>query len=266
MCRRWIGILGLIVVVCAACSTPSQSRVVIASGTTLVDSGFMAHLVAAYRTSDPQAQLSVIGLSSAEAIALAAAGNADIIITHNRAALDAFLSQHPQSVRTDAFSSTFFLVADPLIGLDGASLEDALRTVEERGYPFVSRDDGSGTNAAELVAWESIGVDPSAEGWYVRTGTGMGATLQVADQRHAITLTEEGAYLASASVLSLEPVANTVIPNPYDLTLIDPQANRAAASFVEWLVSPEGALAIEETNNDLFGMQVYVVSSVPAEH
>jgi hypothetical protein len=53
-------------------------------------------------------------------------------------------------------------------------------------------------------------------------------------------------------------VANTVIPNPYDLTLVDPPANRAAASFVEWLTSPAGALAIEDANNDLFGTQVYV--------
>jgi len=259
MRRKWIAVLVLVILVSAACSSPTRSRVVIAAGTTLVDSGFMAHLVATYEENGRETELSVIGLSSAEAIALAGAGNADVIITHNREALDVYLSEHPESMRRDVFSSTFFLVADPVIELDVASLEDALRVVAERGYSFVSRDDGSGTNAAELAAWQAIGVDPSLEGWYIRTGTGMGSTLQVTDQRRSITLTEQGAFLASAPALSLEPVSSTVIPNPYDLTLIDPSSNGAAASFVEWLVSPDGALAIEKANNDLFDMQVYVI-------
>ncbi|MFV1963149.1 MAG: substrate-binding domain-containing protein, partial [Acidimicrobiia bacterium] len=226
---------------------------------TLVDSGFMAQLVAAYAPNDPDVELSVIGLSSTEAIALAEAGNADVIITHNRTALDDYLAEHPRSERARAFTSTLFLVSDPSIKLQTVSLEDALVLVSVEGHPFVSRDDGSGTNAAELSGWASVGIDPSAESWYIRTGTGMGATLQVADQRHAVTLTEQGAYFASAPALSLEPISNTSIPNPYDLTLIDPSANRAASSFAEWLVSPEGALAIKKANDDLFGMQVYVV-------
>ncbi|GMQ93645.1 MAG: extracellular solute-binding protein [Acidimicrobiia bacterium] len=259
MRRPWIAIVALMLLVVSACSAMSQSRVVIAAGTTLVDSGFMARLAAAYAPNDPDAELSVIGLSSTEAIALAVAGNADVIITHNRAVLDDYLVEHPRSERADAFASTFFLVSDPSIELQAASLGDALVLVRVEGLPFVSRDDGSGTNAAELAGWASIGVDPSAETWYIRTGTGMGATLQVADQRHAVTLAEQGAYLATAQVLSLEPIPNTVIPNRYDLTLIDPSGNQAASSFAEWLVSPEGALAIEKANVDLFGVQVYAV-------
>ncbi len=258
MRRPWIAILGLMMVVSTACGAPSESRVVVAAGTTLVDSEFMAHLVDSYRSVDPDTSIAVIGLSSAEAIAHAAAGSADVIITHNHEALDAYLSEHPESVSSDVFASTFFVVSDSSIELHVTSLRDALRVVAERGYPFVSRDDGSGTNAAELRAWESIDVDPSSEPWYIRTGTGMGATLQVANQRHAITITEQGAFIASAPVLTFQTVANTVIPNPYDLTLVDPPANRAAASFVEWLTSPAGALAIEDANNDLFGTQVYV--------
>lgn len=258
MRRAWIAVLGLMILASTACGTSSQSRIVVAAGTTLVDSQFMAHLVSSYRTVDPDTDLAVIGLSSSEAIALADAGNADVIITHNHEALGRYLTEHPESLRSDVFASTFFVVTDPTIELHVTSLEDALRVVDERGYPFVSRDDGSGTHAAELGAWESIGVDPSSEPWYIRTGTGMGATLQVANQRNAVTFTEQGAFIASAPVLTLQPVENTVIPNPYDLTLIDPQANDAAASFVEWLTSPAGTLAIEKANTDLFGTQVYV--------
>lgn len=85
----------------------------------------------------------------------------------------------------------------------------------------------------------------------------MASTLLVADQRHATTLTEHGSFLASDSTLSLVAVENTSIENPYDLTVIDPEGNSAAAAFALWLVSPEGVVVITNANEKLFGEQVY---------
>lgn len=253
---RWM-LLPAVLLAIAGCSSATQPRVVIGAGTTLVDSQFMAEIVASYGEVDPSAELSVVGLSSAEAIALAAAGSADVIITHFREALDRFLVEHPESTRSDAFISSFFLVADPAIVLSAGSLDEAFSEIASSEVPFISRDDGSGTNAAELATWGAIGVDPSGYAWYTRTGTGMGATLQVADQRHAATLTEHGAFLASETVLSLEPVPNTVISNPYDITLVDPSGNETAAEFAAWITSPDGVAAIMRANVKLFGEQVY---------
>ena len=87
----------------------------------------------------------------------------------------------------------------------------------------------------------------------------MGATLQVTDQVHGVTLAEHGAFLASLGVLSLIPIDNTEIPNPYDITVVDPDNNSEAAAFVSWLVSARGAAAIEKANIERFGQQVYVV-------
>ena len=258
MSRRRLASVAAVLLVLAGCSSSTQTRVIVGAGTSLVDSRFMAEIVDAYGEIEPSTQLSVVGVSSAEAIALAQAGEADVIVTHNREALDEYMAQHSESVRSVAFASSFFIVADPAIEIAAASLEDALSVIAARAYPFVSRDDGSGTNVAELAAWDRTGIDPSVEPWYIRTGTGMGATLQVADQRHATTLAEHGAFLASMSVLSLVPVANTTIDNPYDLTVIDPTDNRAAAAFAEWMTSPDGVAAIGQVNSRLFDQQVYV--------
>lgn len=258
MARRWLVPVVALLLVLAGCSSSTQTRVIVGAGTSLVDSQFMAELVDTYGDVEPSTQLSVVGLSSAEAIALAKAGDADVIITHNREALDAFLDQHPEAVRSVVFVSRFFIVADPAIKIEASSVEEAFSVIAARAYPFVSRDDGSGTHAAEIAAWTSSGIDPSGEPWYIRTGTGMGATLQVTDQRHATTLAEHGAFLASMSVLSLVPVANTTIPNPYDLTVVDPTNNAAAAAFGAWLTSPDGVAAIEQANSRRFDEQVYV--------
>jgi tungstate transport system substrate-binding protein len=155
------------------------------------------------------------------------------------------------------FASEFFIVVDSSIPLIAGSVEEALSSIATRSLPFMSRDDGSGTNAAELTAWQSAGIDPSGEPWYFRTGTGMGSTLQVADQRHATTLTEHGSFLASESVLSLVRVENTALDNPYDLTVVDPGGNPAASTFAVWLASPDGAVVITNANQKLFGEQVY---------
>jgi len=188
MQRRWALVACVCLLALAGCSSANQARVVVGSGTTLVDSQFMAEIAAAYNEVEPRVSLSVVGLSSAEAIALAGAGNADVIITHDRGALDDFLVQSQAALRFDAFVSLFFIVAAPEIGLAASSLSEALKTVAAEPYRFVSRDDGSGTNASELAAWAAAGIDPSDEPWYTRTGTGMGATLQVTDQVQGITL------------------------------------------------------------------------------
>lgn len=254
---RGLGLLIVVALLLVSCSSPSTTRVVVGAGTTLVDSQFMLEIAAAYQEVEPTTELSVIGLSSAEAIALASSGDADVIITHNRDALDAFLGEHPEAERVDVFASSFFVAADPLIELVVGSIDEAFALIASNAIEFISRDDGSGTNAAELATWKRISVEPFGESWYSRTGTGMGATLQVTDQRHATTLAEHGAFLASEAMLSLVPVAGTVVENPYDVTVIDPLGNDAAAAFVAWITSAEGVAAIERANLLLFGEQVY---------
>lgn len=257
MRRLWIFVVTAVIL--AACSSTAQTRVVVGAGTTLIDSQFMAEIVAAYAEAEPSTDLAVVGLGSSQAIAHAASGDADVIVTHNRDALEAFLDDHPESRRFDAFASSFFVVADPSIGIIADSLDEAFSAIALEGIEFVSRDDNSGTNGAELSTWDRIGIDPAGEFWYTRTGTGMGATMQVADQRHATTLTEHGAFLASVDTLNLVRVRNTEMVNPYDLTVVDPDRNPAAAAFAEWIVSPDGRETIEQANEKLFGEQVYAV-------
>jgi tungstate transport system substrate-binding protein len=257
MWKNWAVIAVGAAIVLAGCSSTSESRVVVGAGTTLIDSQFMAEIAAAYAEVEPSTDLSIVALSSAQAISVAEAGDADVIITHNREALDEFLDEHPESIRSDVFASEFFIVAAPSVAFTAGSIEEALTEIAVRSLPFMSRDDGSGTNAAELTAWQSAGIDPSGEPWYFRTGTGMGSTLQVTDQRHAITLTEHGSFLASESTLSVVRVENTAMDNPYDLTVVDPTDSPAASTFSVWLTSSDGAVAITNANQKLFGQQVY---------
>lgn len=258
--RRLVGLLIALTVAMSACSVSSDERVIVAAGTTVVDSGLVEYLVDAYASDGGRGQVGVIALSSQQSLAYASAGNADITITHEQDLLMVFLSETPAAVSSPVFASRFVYVASPDLSFPVPTVESILETVASDGIAFVSRDDGSGTHSREIAMWGAVGLDPSGESWYVRTGTGMGDTLLVADQRGAVTLAEIGAYLSAAHNLSLVPVddgTNPKLTNPYDITVVDPQGNDAAVEFFAWLTSEPGREAIVRANEELFERNVY---------
>jgi tungstate transport system substrate-binding protein len=258
--RRVAASFVALVLVVSACASSGDERVVVGAGTTVVDSGLVEFLVEEYARSGGPGEIDVIGLSSQQSIAYAAAGNADVTITHEKEILTSFLAETPAAVSSPVFTSRFVYVASPDLSFALPTVESILETVASDAIVFVSRDDGSGTYAREVAMWGAVGVDPTGEPWYIRTGTGMGETLLVTDQRDGVTLAEEGAYLAAADAISLVPVDNGTdadLVNPYDITLVDPSANDAAVEFFAWLTAESGRAAIVAANESLFGSQVY---------
>lgn len=257
--------IGTVLVVAAmclgACASQSNDRVVVAAGTTLVDSGFIELVAAEYEAGAEGVDIAVVALSSAEAFAYADAGNADVAITHEPQQLAAFLATHPNAASSVPFTSEFVLVAPPIFPFEAESVVDAFAQIAGSGFPFVSRDDGSGTHAKEQNIWAAVPYVPDAQEWYTRTGSGMASTLLIASQRSAATLAERGAYLAVAADLALGEVLlerSIMLENPYDLTVVDSDEPLAAA-FAEWMLSVDGKDAIAEANRQLFGTQVYRV-------
>jgi len=246
----------------SACSSSSDDRVILAAGTTVVDSGLVEYLVDVYAESGGAGEIDVLALSSQQSLAYASAGNADITITHEEDLLASFLLENPAAVSSPVFESRFVYVAAPDLTFALPTVESILETVAAEGINFVSRDDGSGTYLREIAMWDAVGVDPTGEPWYIRTGTGMGETLLVADQREGVTLAEAGAYISASNSISLVPVDDGSDPrlvNPYDVTVIDPTANDAAVEFFAWLTSQAGGAAVMAANEDLFGVEVYVL-------
>jgi tungstate transport system substrate-binding protein len=260
--RRRVSLLVVAVVVVAACAGPSEQRVVIAAGTTLVDSGFIQAVIDVYVEDHPEVTMSVVPVGSAEAIAYARAGSADLIITHEPHTLATYLAETPDAVASSPFASSFVVVAPPESIVDGRDVVAAFRSIAASGLTFVSRDDGSGTNVREREIWEAAGIDPDGEDWYLRTGSGMGSSLLVTDQRSAVTLSELGAFLSATPALDLTivPLADTTgLDNPYSVTVPSPADSAAALDFQSWLSSKEGRSAIVDANERLFGTVVYRV-------
>lgn len=247
----WLLILGLLVTGCSA-----DERVVVAAGTTLVDSGFINRVLEQYPA---DTQVSVVGVSSLEALALGSSGSAEVLITHLPEAETAFLADHPSANQEWIFASQFVLVGPESERLEVSDAVELVALIGEEGLPFVSRADGSGTAAKEQDLWELAGIDPMGQLWYIETGQGMGFTLQVADQRNAFALAEIGSYLAAEPVALVPFVSGDEderLRNPYRVTLV-PGASDSATDLFDWLTSAEGAAAIVEANLELFDELIY---------
>ncbi|NIA24398.1 MAG: extracellular solute-binding protein [Gammaproteobacteria bacterium] len=234
-------------------------RVIVAAGTTLVDSGFLDAVIEMYESEHPGVEVSIVGDATSRALELGRRGSADLLITHAPDQERRFVDEGLAFRYAPFVDSRFVIVAPPGSGLAG-SPEEILRVIAQRSFPFVTRADGSGTNAKEIELWQDAGINPADRPWYLETGQGMGFTLQVADQKNAATLAELGAYLAAASTLSLVPVSSDDprLVNPYHLIVVAHASNRgAAADLAEWLLSPDGRAAEKRVNQELFGTIVY---------
>ena len=103
------------------------------------------------------------------------------------------------------------------------------------------------------------------------TGQGMGATLLLADQRRAYTLTDAATYLAFRGRIAMAPVAegDARLLNIYHAWVVNPARHAAvdsaaAGAFVAWLVSPEAQSLIGRFGVERFGRPLYVPDAADA--
>ena len=248
----------VLVLVPAACSGTAQQRVIVAAGTTLVDSGLLDAVADIFEVFHPDIELSVVGEATAQVLELGRRGGADVLITH-APDLEADFVGEGLAARYEAVLFSSFVIVGPPGGPAGGTAVEVLTAIAARGGPFVSRADGSGTDEMERRLWLAAGIDPTGQPWYLETGQGMGLTLQVTDQRDGYTLSELGAFLAASGVLSLEVIEVTEpLPNPYHLIVVEASDERAAGEeFLDWLIGPLGREALVQINEDLFGRIVY---------
>jgi tungstate transport system substrate-binding protein len=149
------------------------------------------------------------------------------------------------------------------------TIGEAMRAIASRGV-FVSRGDDSGTHKAEITLWESARIDPKSLARREETGQGMGATLNVADQKRGYTLADRGTYLSLRRRLALVILfqGDQSLRNVYHVYAVSPakhpKARRAEATrFMDFLVSPPIQLAIGAFRSDELGESLFFPDAVP---
>ena len=226
-----------------------QVRVRMATTTSTDNSGLLDFLLPRFEEA-AGIHVDVIPVGTGKALKLAERGDVDVVLVHAPDAEQAFVDAGWGVNRRSVMVNDFLIVGppdDPAEVKKAASLANALERIKASGGTrFVSRGDDSGTHQKELSLWSLAGGPPS-KGSYLDAGQGMEATLRIAHEKRAYTLTDRGTYLAVRKTLDLAPLCqgDSRLENPYSIIAVNP-ARHGHARYVEamtligWITSPEG--------------------------
>ncbi|MBP1929552.1 tungstate transport system substrate-binding protein [Methanolinea mesophila] len=257
-------------------ATGETPQLLIATTTSLYDTGLWDYLQQMYESTH-DVKLLITSQGTGKAIELAINGDADILAVHSPAQEAAFIA-NGSGLNSRCFAYNYFIIvgpADDPAGVANLTPEEAFLKIREQGMAgtpgvfFVSRGDNSGTHSAEKAIWKNAKLDYATQvegsgNWYVEAGSGMGATLQLASEKGAYTLTDEGTFLAYKGQLDLVPVISSgaSLLNRYSVMTVyypgvTPQKLELGNEFVDWMISPDTQTAIGEYGVSKYGKPLF---------
>jgi tungstate transport system substrate-binding protein len=240
-------------------TSPSQAisveYITLASTTSTRDTGLLSSILPIF-TKGSGIKVRVVAVGTGQAIKIAKNGDADVLLVHHTKSEHSFVENGFGVKRYDVMYNDFVVVGpakDPA-GIEGMKdVVRAFRKIAHNKSIFLSRGDDSGTNKKEYSLWHAGGIDTTkaSGGWYRETGSGMGATLNMASAMNGYSLADRGTWLAFKNREKLKVLVegDTRLLNPYGVILVNPTRHphvkyAAGKKLIDWLISKEGQSAI----------------------
>ena len=233
---------------CLVGNVQAEQRLRLATTTSTDNSGLLAALHPPFEK-QTGIKVDVIAVGTGKALKLGENGDVDLVMVHAPRAEMKFVENGFGVERLPVMHNDFVIVgpsSDPA-GLGNASgLADVMNRISASSAGFISRGDDSGTHKKEMGLWQAASITPAGD-WYLAVGQGMGAVLQIANEKLAYTLTDRGTYLAYRGKLELDVLYQgaSELLNPYHVILVNPQRHPhvntdLASKYVEFLQGEKG--------------------------
>jgi tungstate transport system substrate-binding protein len=264
----------------------AKTRLIISTTTSLFDTGILDEIEKRYEALY-NVDINIISAGTGIAIQHAQNGDADVILVHAPAQELIFLEEG-YGVNRKIIAYNFFTICGPEsdpAGIKGKTANDALNSIVAYGESmsdqsgqtkiWISRGDNSGTHSKERSLWSAAGYNYtliSAEPWYGSAGSGMGDTLNVANQLSAYTLADIGTYLKfyTDRIISLPALITEEesLLNVYSVMAVNPNVHTHvnyddAMTFIQFLVSEETQQFITEFAKDSYEQSLFYGASQP---
>jgi tungstate transport system substrate-binding protein len=243
----------------------AEQSVLLATTTSTRDSGLLDVLLPVF-TQQTGYTVKPIAVGSGEALAMGQRGDADVLLSHAPAAEQPLVEAGWVIERTPFMYNDFIVVgpeADPAQVRQAQNAADAFRRIAAVQAPFVSRGDDSGTHKQEQALWKAANLTPQGD-WYIDAGQGMGATLRIASEKQAYTLTDRSTYLHLQQTLACKILfaGDQILRNLYSIMLVNPdkhpKVNAAGAkAFHAWILSDEARERIRTYGVERFGQPLF---------
>jgi tungstate transport system substrate-binding protein len=234
----------------------SAKDLILSTTTSTQDSGLLDVLIPAFQTASGYT-VKTASVGTGAALQMGKDCNADVLLVHSPTDEKAFMDGGYGSDRRLVMHNDFILVGpkdDPANVKATKTAVDAFSAIANAKAPFISRGDKSGTNSKELALWKLANITPQGD-WYQQSGQGMGATLKIANEKNAYTLTDRATYLANKSQLE---ALDIVLEGDNSLLNKCPKLNvDGAKAFADYVVSPDGQALIGKFGVDKFGQPLF---------
>ena len=231
----------------------SEERIRMAVTTSIENSGLLYEILPPFEDKF-NVKVDVIAVGTGRALKLGENGDVDIVFIHHRKSEDKFVKEGFGVNRCDVMFNDFVIIGhrDDPAGIKGDNCIEALKKIKDNGCFFISRGDKSGTNNKEIELWAISGIELSGK-WYLETGQGMGATIQLADEKKAYCLADRGTYIAYEKKIDIVILCegDMRLLNPYGIIAVNPDRHphvkyNHSIALIEWLTSIEEQKMIGE--------------------
>jgi tungstate transport system substrate-binding protein len=251
-----------------------RRRLIVSTTTSLYDTGLLDVIEEKFEEKNP-IDLSFISVGTGLAIKYAKRGDADVVLVHAPSTEYAFLKEG-YGVCRKIIAYNFFLIIGPKedpAKIRNLNVTQSLTRIVKAGrngsVVWVSRGDDSGTHVKEKTLWDSVGFNWTflrEEGWFMESGSGMGKTLLMAEERNAYTLADMGTYLKyrNGRHITLEALVSEEkeLLNVYSVIAVNPEKVptvnfQDAITFIRFLISPECQKLIGEFMKDFYKQSLF---------
>ena len=246
---------------------PANPNLILATTTSTQDSGLLDMLVPMFEEQTGYT-VQTVAVGTGAALKMGEEGNADVLLVHAPSSEVALMEAGFGKDRMLVMHNDFIIVGpvDDPAKIKDLDPEDAFAAIYNAGVPFVSRGDDSGTHKMELSFWTKTSLDPRTEKatWYIESGQGMGATLTIASEKAAYTLTDRATYLTNKDKLQLEILLedNNALLNIYHVITVNPEKWPAvnydgAIAFSKFITDPATQAVIAEFGVEKFDQPLF---------
>ena len=243
---------------------PAKVDVILATTTSTQDSGLLDALIPVFEKKTGY-KIKTIAVGSGQAIAMGEKGEADVLLTHAPDAEKKVVAAGAVINRRMVMHNDFIIVgpASDAAQIKGKKAQEALNAIAASNSIFVSRGDNSGTHQLEKKLWSQSNLKPSGA-WYQEAGTGMGQTLNIANEKKGYTVTDRATYLAQKKSLALDILVegDPKLLNIYHVMEVNAEKytkvnKEGAKAFADFLLTTEGQGIIAAFGKDKYGQPLF---------
>jgi tungstate transport system substrate-binding protein len=261
MKRLFLLLICLVLTVCIlpASASAADKMLMMATTTSTDNTGLLDYLAPKFKEATG-IELKWTATGTGKALKLGENCDVDILMVHAPPAEKKFVADGFGTDRRQIMYNDFVIIgpaSDPA-GIKGKSIQDALAMLKAKQAVFASRGDNSGTNKKELSLWKAAKLPvPEKESWYVQTGQGMLATINIAAERNGYTMSDRGTYIKYESNMKGDPPlkilvqGDAVLLNQYSVIAINVKHCAkadydTARQFIEWITGAEAQQLIKD--------------------